>query len=158
MSFSLSCSPAHTAAEDVSDEIVLANTFLNSLSNPLPAPEAPSRGRDREAKATLRKPRLTWIDDPRRRVAAGKAKVPLALLFTCCCVLSMMHNHLLVEACLLCALSRARRSCGFYFNFTCWRRPNCCVVRLCRWTFLLVRSLAVPHLNGRPRTAITQRR
>ncbi len=64
------------APEDVSDEIVLANTFLNSLSNPVPA-EAPTRGRDRDVKSAggLRRPRLTWIDDPRRRPTPGKAKV-----------------------------------------------------------------------------------
>jgi hypothetical protein len=64
------------APEDVSDEIVLANTFLNSLSNPVPA-EAPTRGRDRDVKSAggLRRPRLTWIDDPRRRSTPGKAKV-----------------------------------------------------------------------------------
>jgi len=64
------------APEDVSDEIVLANTFLNSLSNPAPE-AAPSRGRDRDVKSTggLRRPRLTWIDDPRRRPGPGKTKV-----------------------------------------------------------------------------------
>jgi hypothetical protein len=70
------------APEDVSDEIVLANTFLNSLSNPVPV-DAPTRGRDRDVKAGggLRRPRLTWIDDPRRRPAPGKVKVRVCLQF-----------------------------------------------------------------------------
>ncbi len=63
----------------MSDEIVLANTFLNSLSNPAAA-EAPARGRDRDVKSSgMRRPRLSWIDDPRRRHLPGKPKIDVPI-------------------------------------------------------------------------------
>jgi hypothetical protein len=69
------------ASEDVSDEIVLANTFLNSVAQPpVAVQEAGGRGRDRTMKpAGVRRPRLSWIDDPKRRAPPDRPKVEVPI-------------------------------------------------------------------------------